>query len=162
MAQVGDDVGEVVGDPGRDGRLAGLVGVEDLRVDVDRLQEAGEVLAEFVGVRLEARVGLVALVGDDVLMGAEAAAGQEQLGDLQEEEGDRQARLVALRDLRDGYQEALDLIRDLDHEIVRVVVGRVQRGVRHLGVVSPRRRDRGSPRPRIPGRHPPGGRWPGG
>ena len=51
-------------------------------------------------------------------MGAQAAAGQEQLGDLQEEEGDRRIRLVALGYLRDGHQEALDLVGDLDREVV--------------------------------------------
>ena len=76
-------------------------------------------------------------------MGAQAAAGQEELGDLQEEEGHGRVRLVALGDLRDGDQEALDLVRDLDREVVGVLLGRVQRGVRHLGVVSPRRRGRG-------------------
>ena len=36
----------------------------------------------------------------------------------------------------------LDLVGDLDREVVRVLCRGVQRGVRHLGVVSPRRRGR--------------------
>lgn len=71
VAQVGDQVGQVVGDPGRDRGLAGLVRVEDLGVDVDRLQQGGEPLAQPVCVRLRAQVRLVALVGDDVLVRAE-------------------------------------------------------------------------------------------
>ena len=67
---------------------------------------------------------------------------QEELGDLQQEEGHGRVRLVALGHLGDGDQEALHLVRDLDHEVVGVRAGLVQRGVRHLEVVSPRRRGR--------------------
>ncbi|CAM5683227.1 hypothetical protein SALBM135S_03456 [Streptomyces alboniger] len=99
VGEVGDDVRQIVRDPAGDRGLAGLVRIEDLGVDVDRVQERREALAEVVDVLLGAEIRFVPLVGDDVLVRAEAAAGQEELGDLQEEEGDRRVRLVALGDL---------------------------------------------------------------
>lgn len=142
VAQIGDDVREVVRDAAGHRGLARFVRVEHLGVDVDRVQHDREALTQVVDVRLRTEVRLVALVGDDVLVRAETAARQQQLGHLQKEEGHGGVRLVALRHFGDGDDEALDLVRDLNHEVVRVLAGRVQRGVRHLGVVSPRRRGR--------------------
>lgn len=73
VAQVRDQVGQAVGDAARDRGLAGLVRVEDLGVDVDRLEEGREALAQAVRVRFGAQVRLVSLVRDDVLVRAEPA-----------------------------------------------------------------------------------------
>lgn len=140
VAQVGHDVGEAVGDAGRDRGGARLVGVEDLGVDVDGGQQGGVPLAQFVHVGLGAQVRLVPLLGEEVGVSAEAAAGQQQLGELEQEEGDGAVRLVTLGDLDDRDQEGFDLVGDLDGEVVGVLRGGVERGVRHRGVVSLRRR----------------------
>lgn len=139
VPQVGDDVGQVVGDPAGDRLATRHIRVEDLGVDVHRVEQGREALAQVVDVRLRAGVRLVPFVRHEVLVGAQTAAGEQQLGDLQEQEGHRAVRFVALGDLRHRDDETLDRVGDRYGEVVRVLCRVVQRGIRHREVSSLRR-----------------------
>ena len=73
-------------------------------------------------------------------MRPEAAAGEQHLGDLEEQQRDRQSvgRLAA-GDRTQGDQEALDLVGDLLREVLQVAVQTVARGrplLTHRRIVS--------------------------
>jgi hypothetical protein len=72
-------------------------------------------------------------------MGTQPAAGEEELGQFEKEVRNGAVRVVALRDLCHRHDEALDLVGDLNGEVVRIVLDRIQCGVRHRATFFPRR-----------------------
>ena len=105
------------------------VRVEQRGVLVDRLEQVRERVTDALDVGVEARVRLEPLLGHHVGDRAEAAAGQQDLRDLEQQQRDGVVRVLGGRDLPDRDDEALHLVGDLDGEVAQVVDSRV--GVGH-------------------------------
>ena len=80
--------------------------------------------AQLVEIRVGPRVLLELLLRDDVRDRAEAAAGQQQLGDLEQQHGHGRGRGLAAGHRAHRHQEGLDLVGDGGGELGQVVVQR--------------------------------------
>ena len=107
--------------------MLGRVGVEDVAVGVDAVEQVGQPQPQLVEVGVGADVGLVLLARREVPLGTEPGAGEQDLADLEQQQRDRRCRRRPRAAIAcSATQEALDLVGDLLGELV--ALGRAAAG----------------------------------